>query len=382
MSEEFVAVERNAVGYDNQPAGAAEKPAQPELEDILKKANELGASDVFVVVGQPVSYKIHGKIERSEWPILMPPDTRQILNRIYECADNRDVSFREDGDDDFAVSVKGVGRFRVNVYKQRGAWSVVMRTVAFNLPDVTQMGIPQQILEFSEEKKGLILVTGTAGSGKSTTLSFIIDEINKRRNCHILTLEDPIEFLHKHKKSIVSQREVSVDTESYAKALRAAMREAPDVILIGEMRDLETIEIAMTAAETGHLVLSTLHTVGAANTIDRIIDVFPPGQQQQIRVQLAMVLKSIVSMQLLPTKDGKRVPAFEILEATNAIKTMIRESKIHQIDSVIYSSAKDGMVSMDVSISELYKAGKIDEQTALSYAINPETVKRMTGIRE
>ena len=257
-----------------------------------------------------------------------------------------------------------------------------MRTVAFNLPDVTQMGIPQQILELSEEKKGLILVTGTAGSGKSTTLSFIIDEINKRRNCHILTLEDPIEFLHKHKKSIVSQREVSVDTESYAKALRAAMREAPDVILIGEMRDLETIEIAMTAAETGHLVLSTLHTVGAANTIDRIIDVFPPGQQQQIRVQLAMVLKSIVSMQLLPTKDGKRVPAFEILEATNAIKTMIRESKIHQIDSVIYSSAKDGMVSMDVSISELYKAGKIDEQTALSYAINPETVKRMTGIRE
>lgn len=354
----------------------------PQLEDILRRAIELKASDVFIVVGQPVCLKINGQIERQECKKLLPADTRVLLNRIYEFAENRDPIMRDTGDDDFAVSVKGIGRFRTNVFKQRGAWSAVMRTVAFELPPVEEMRIPQQILDLSKEQKGLILVTGTAGSGKSTTLSYIIDAINRERNCHILTLEDPIEFLHKHKQSIVSQREVSIDTDNYAKALRAAMREAPDVILIGEMRDLETIEIAMTAAETGHLVLSTLHTVGAANTIDRIIDVFPAGQQQQIRIQLAMVLKSIVSMQLLPTVDGKRVPAFEILEATNAIKTMIRESKVHQIDSVIYSSAKEGMKAMDVSIVELLKSGEIDEKTALSYAINPDTIRRAMSNRE
>lgn len=352
-----------------------------DIVSVLKSAVDQRASDIFLIAGQPVAYKIGGQIVRQEGNFLSKADTEEAVNALYEVAENRDVKLREDGDDDFAMSIPGVGRFRANIFRQRGTWSAVLRSVSFDLPDIATMGIPQNIIEMSKQKKGMILVTGTAGSGKSTTLSYIIDEINKTRNCHILTLEDPIEFLHKHKKSIVSQREINIDTEDYNKALRAAMREAPDVILIGEMRDLETIEIAMTAAETGHLVLSTLHTVGAANTIDRVIDVFPANQQQQIRVQLSMVLNSIVSQQLLPTKEGKLVPAFEILEANSAIRTMIRDGKVHQIDSVIYSSAREGMISMDASILELYKQGKIEATTAINYCMNQDAMKRNLGIR-
>lgn len=343
---------------------------------ILKNAVDSHASDIFFVVGQPVAFKINGRIERQEEPFLSQLDTEDIVNALYRLAGERDTQLRGEGDDDFALSIPGVGRFRANIFRQRGTWSAVLRSVSFELPDVQTMGIPDTVIEMSNQKKGLILVTGTAGSGKSTTLSYIIDQINSTRNCHILTLEDPIEFLHKHKKSIVSQREVNIDTTNYHKALRAAMREAPDVILIGEMRDLETIEIAMTAAETGHLVLSTLHTMGAANTIDRVIDVFPTNQQQQIRVQLSMVLNSVVSQQLLPTLDGGLAPAFEILEANSAIRTMIRDGKVHQIDSVIYSSSKDGMKSMDASILELYRAGKISGTVAMNYCMNPDMMKR------
>ena len=345
------------------------------LEKILAEAVEQRASDVFIIVGQPVSFKINGQIERQGSDILLPQHTVALVNKMYEISDNRDILLRDGGDDDFAMSVKSIGRFRTNIFKQRGAWSAVMRYVTFELPPLESMRIPEKVIELSKEQKGLVLVTGTAGSGKSTTLAYIIDAINRERNCHILTLEDPIEFLHKHKKSIVSQREISIDTPNYSKALRAAMREAPDVIFIGEMRDLETIEIAMTEAETGHLVLSTLHTVGAANTIDRVIDVFPPSQQQQIRIQLSMVLKSIVSMQLLPSTIG-RVPAFEICEANNAIRTMIRESKVHQLDSVIYSGGKEGMKAMDSSIADLFREGLIDEKTAYAYAMNQDTMKR------
>lgn len=346
---------------------------------VLKKAVEKKASDIFFVVGQPVSYKISGKIERQEEGFLNKEDAQEIVDSLYRLAEERDISLRAGGDDDFALSIPGVGRFRANIFRQRGTWSAVLRTVSFELPDVAAMGIPESVIRLSEQNKGMILVTGTAGSGKSTTLSYIIDQINTTRNCHILTLEDPIEFLHKHKKSIVSQREINIDTTDYHKALRAAMREAPDVILIGEMRDLETIEIAMTAAETGHLVLSTLHTVGAANTIDRVIDVFPANQQQQIRVQLSMVLNAIVSQQLLPAKEGGLVPAFEILEANSAIRTMIRDGKVHQIDSVIYASARDGMKSMDSSILELYKAGRITAATAMGYCMNQDAMKRNVG---
>lgn len=346
-----------------------------ELHSILQNAVGQKASDIFFITGQPVAFKIQGVITRQATDMLSADLITGLVREMYEAAEQRDFSLIKDGDDDFALSLRGIGRFRVNVFKQRGTLSAVLRSVSFDLPSKEEYGIPQSVIELSNQKKGLVLVTGTAGSGKSTTLSFIIDEINKNRNCHILTLEDPIEFLHKHKKSIVSQREIGFDTSNYSKALRAAMRESPDVIFIGEMRDLETIEIAMTAAETGHLVLSTLHTVGAANTIDRVIDVFPSNQQQQIRVQLSMVLNAIVSQQLLPGRDGL-VPAFEILEANSAIKTMIRDGKVHQIDSVIYSSAKDGMVSMDRSILELYRSGKVDANTAISFSMNQDAMKR------
>ena len=346
-----------------------------ELLYILQEAVRQKASDIFLIIGQPVAYKIQGAITRQETDILTADQIKALVKDMYTSADERNLQLLQDGDDDFALSIRGVGRFRVNVYRQRGTLSAVLRVVSFQLPQKEEYGIPDSIINLSNQKKGLILVTGPAGSGKSTTLSYMLDEINSKRNCHILTLEDPIEFLHKHKKSIVSQREIGLDTPNYSKGLRAAMRESPDVIFIGQMRDLETIEIAMTAAETGHLVLSTLHTVGASNTIDRIIDVFPSNQQQQIRVQLSMVLNAVVSQQLLPGEEGL-LPAFEILEANSAIKTMIRDGKVHQIDSVIYSSAKDGMVSMDSSILELYKKGKISAQTAIAFSLNQDAMRR------
>lgn len=346
-----------------------------ELLYILQEAVRQKASDIFLIIGQPVAYKIQGAITRQETDILTADQIKALVKDMYTSADERNLQLLQDGDDDFALSIRGVGRFRVNVYRQRGTLSAVLRVVSFQLPQKEEYGIPDSIINLSNQKKGLILVTGPAGSGKSTTLSYMLDEINSKRNCHILTLEDPIEFLHKHKKSIVSQREIGLDTPNYSKGLRAAMRESPDVIFIGEMRDLETIEIAMTAAETGHLVLSTLHTVGASNTIDRIIDVFPSNQQQQIRVQLSMVLNAVVSQQLLPGEEGL-LPAFEILEANSAIKTMIRDGKVHQIDSVIYSSAKDGMVSMDSNILELYKKGKISAQTAIAFSLNQDAMRR------
>lgn len=345
------------------------------LEEILCGAVKKGASDIFLVAGQPLSYKLNGLIEKQSDQPIKPVMMEELVDEMYTFAE-RDIAYRKDGDDDFSISIPSVGRFRVNIYKQRGSWSGVLRVVNFELKDVSAMGIPEVILNMGHKKKGMILVTGPAGSGKSTTLAYIIDHINKTRNCHILTLEDPIEFLHKHTKSIVSQREIGIDSPNYSRALKAAMRESPDVILIGEMRDLETIEVAMTAAETGHLVLSTLHTLGAANTIDRIIDVFPPEQQQQIRVQLSMVLQSVVSQQLLPTKNGSLAPAFEILQANNAIRTLIRDGKVHQINSTISTSAEEGMVAMDKSILNLYKQGSIDEMTALSYCINREMMER------
>lgn len=346
-----------------------------ELQTILQSAVDKKASDIFIVVGQPITFKIQGVLVRQAEECLYTDTAAALVEEMYQYAELKSMENLKTGDDDFAISISGIGRFRTNIFRQRGTLSAVLRVVSFSLSPCEEFRIPQRVLNFSKQKKGLILVTGTAGSGKSTTLSYIIDEINNTRNCHILTLEDPIEFLHKHKKSIISQREIGLDTENYHKALRAAMRESPDVIFIGEMRDLETIEIAMTAAETGHLVLSTLHTVGAANTIDRVIDVFPSSQQQQIRIQLSMVLNAIVSQQLLPSIHDL-VPAFEILEATSAIKTMIRDGKVHQIDSVIYSSAKEGMVSMDSSILELFRKGEITAETALSFSMNQDSMRR------
>ncbi len=345
--------------------------------DFLTQTTREGASDLFIVAGRPLSYKKNGKLIQAGEERMMPDQCEAFVREIYELAGHRDMTpLLSSGDDDFSFAVQGLSRFRASTYRQRGSLSAVIRIITFELPDAQALGIPESIIQLSEMKKGLVLVTGPAGSGKSTTLACIIDEINRTQEKHIITLEDPLEYLHRHKKSIVSQREISSDTESYLTALRASLRQSPDVILLGEMRDFETISVAMTAAETGHLVLSTLHTLGAANTIDRIIDVFPPNQQRQISVQLASVLQAVVSQQLLPAKDGTLVPAFELMTTTPAIRNMIRENKIHQIDGLIYSSAGKDMLSMDNSILALFKEGKISDTEALAHASNPDMLKR------
>lgn len=348
-----------------------------DIKELLKEIVTRNASDIFIIAGSPCAIKVAGKIIKYNDTRLMPLDTEKMIKDIYQLANNRDFSnFLVSGDDDFSFSLPNIGRFRVNAYRQRNSCAAVLRIVRFELPDPKKMHIPEIVCDLANQKKGMILVTGPAGSGKSTTLACIIDQINQKRNTHIITIEDPIEYLHSHNKSIVSQREVFHDTKNYVAALKAALREAPEVILVGEMRDLETIDIAITAAETGHLIFSSLHTVGAANTIDRMIDVFPASQQQQIRVQLAMVLNAVICQQLLPGVDGKMIPAFEIMICNQAIRTLIRDGKTHQIDSTISNSRRLGMITMDEAIIELYKQGKISKETALMYATNPKIVER------
>lgn len=344
---------------------------------LLRQAVSRQASDIFIVAGLPVSYRANGRICRGEEGKLMPPETKECVEELYKLADNRDIGILEQrGDDDFSFAVSGLSRFRVSAYKQRGALSAVIRVITFDLPEPKKIGIPESVINFCNLSKGMVLVTGPAGSGKSTTLACMVDKINHSMEKHIITLEDPIEYLHRHDKSIVSQREINADTVSYVNALRASLRQSPDVILLGEMRDYETIDVAMTAAETGHLVFSTLHTIGAANTIDRIIDVFPANQQRQIAVQLSMVLQAVISQQLVPTVDGRQIPAFEIMTITPAIRNMIRDNKVPQIDGIVYSSNKEEMHSMDFDLMKLYKEGKITAETAVSYASNPEMMKK------
>lgn len=344
-----------------------------DLNEILTQAVEQDVSDVFIVAGRPVSFRKKGIISQLDDTRLLPDDTESLLKQLYAQAGDRDLSpLQHNGDDDFSFAIPGLSRFRVSAYKQRGTLSAVIRIISFRLPDSHELGIPDYVIGLADSGKGMVLVTGPAGSGKSTTLACMIDHINKTRRKHIITLEDPLEFLHRHENSIVSQREINVDTENYVTALRAALRQSPDVILLGEMRDYETMNVAMTAAETGHLLLSTLHTIGAANTIDRIIDVFPANQQRQIAVQLSMVLNAVISQQLVPTVDGKMIPALEIMTVTPAIRNMIRDNKVHQIDGLIYSSMKEDMISMDQSLLNLFRQGKISRETALTYATNPE----------
>lgn len=346
------------------------------ITEMLQKATNANASDIFIVAGLPLSYKVNG-ILHSEGERLMPKDTELLIRSIYELDGNRSMNhFLETGDDDFSFAVPGLSRYRVSTYKQRGSLAAVIRVIAFELPNPEILGIPSVVLSLTSLTKGLVLVTGPAGSGKSTTLACLVDRINSSRQNHIITLEDPLEFLHRHKKSIVSQREISTDTDNYLTALRAALRQSPDVILLGEMRDHETIQTVMTAAETGHLVLSSLHTVGAANTISRIIDVFEPSQQHQIAVQLSMVLRAIVSQQLVPSINGEMIPAFEIMIMTPAISNMIRDNKIHQIEGIIYTSAKEDMISMDNSLLQLYKENKISRETVLQYCTNAEMIRK------
>lgn len=347
-----------------------------KLADILEKTIEQNASDVFIVPGSPIEAKCQGRFIAISDERVMPADSEEILTDLYEYA-KRDMSQLLDlGDDDFSFSMSQLGRFRISAYKQRGSLAAVLRVVRFGLPDPVEMKIPTSVMNLADQTRGLILVTGSAGSGKSTTLACIIDRINESRAGHIITLEDPIEFVHRHKKSLVSQREVANDTQSFSNALRAALRQAPDVILLGEMRDFDTIQTAITAAETGHLVLSSLHTVGAASTIDRMIDVFPANQQAQVRTQLSMVLKAVVSQQLVPAKDGGLLPVFEVMIATPAIQTLIRDGKTHQMDNVIFSGQAQGMMTMDNELLKLYHAGKITKETAQTHAVNAENLTR------
>ncbi len=345
--------------------------------DILKTAVEKGASDIYIVAGGPISYKINGNMTPMKEYKLTHLDTEDIIKQIYEFkADESFEKLKRCGDDDFSISINELGRFRCNAYKQRGSYACVLRVVRFELPDFHELNIPETVIDLCNMKKGLVLVTGPAGSGKSTTLASLVDRINTNYCKHIITIEDPIEYIHRHKKSIVSQREVDIDTKSYEAALRGALRQSPDVVLLGEMRDFETIQIAITAAETGQLVLSTLHTIGAAKTVDRIIDVFPAQAQQQVRIQLSMVLQAVVSQQLIPTVNGGLVPAFEIMIANSAIRNMIRESKVHMLDNAIYAGSNEGMITMDTSLYNLYENGVISKENAIFYATNKDTMEK------
>jgi twitching motility protein PilT len=346
-----------------------------QIDDILDMADSKLASDVHLTVGMPPVLRIDGDLIRVGEQTLSPTDLKAMIHGML--TPDQINRFEAEGQLDFSYVLPGKARFRVNTYKQRGSYGMAARLVNSRIPSFDELGLPNSLEDLARKKRGLVLVTGPTGSGKSTTLASMIDLINTERACHVMTLEDPIEYLHHHKKSMVNQREVGNDTNSFEKGLRAALREDPDVILVGEMRDLETISIAITAAETGHLVFSTLHTQGAAATIDRAIDVFPPHQQQQIRIQLAAVLEGVISQQLLPKKDTKgRVAAFEVLLTNNAVRNLIRENKTHQIQTVIQTGKNVGMQTMDASLVELFRKGHITEEIALNHSYDLEQIKK------
>jgi twitching motility protein PilT len=349
-----------------------------DVQELLAEMVGKGVADIFIITGKPVSYKLGNVITERDERVLMPQDAHELIEQIYRLAGDRPLSYlTERGDDDFSFALKGVSRFRVNTYKQRGTIAAVIRVVSFAMPDPSSLSIPEGVLGLADCRRGLVLITGPAGSGKTTTLATIIDRVNNTRNAHIITLENPIEYLHRHALSLVSQREINIDTSSYATALRAALRQSPDVILIGELRDAETISIALTAAETGHLVFSTLHTVGATNTVDRLVDSFSAEQQTQVRMQLSMVLQSVVSQQLIPLLDGAMVPAFEVMHCNNAVRNLIREGRTHQIPAVINSSADEGMVGMDASLLGLYREGSISRAEMLTRALAPDSLEKL-----
>ncbi|HNW87197.1 MAG TPA: PilT/PilU family type 4a pilus ATPase [Candidatus Limiplasma sp.] len=347
------------------------------LEDFLRLILERKGSDVYIVPGAKVMAKVNDQLEALSENKLKLAECEDLIRQIYCKADSRSMErLTRDGDDDFSFGLASLGRFRCNAFRQRGTLAAVLRVVPFALPDAKALHIPDAVLNLSARKRGMALVTGPAGSGKTTTLACIIDQINQNRSGHIITLEDPIEYIHPHKRCLVTQREIANDTCDFSHALRASLRQAPDVILLGEMRDFETIQTALTAAETGHLLLSTLHTLGASKTIDRIIDVFPASQQQQVRIQLSMVLQAVVSQQLIPTLDGGIVPAFEVMLVNSAVANMIRENKVQQMDNVIYAGSSEGMISMDNDILRLYRAKRISRENALMYAINPDLLAK------
>ena len=346
------------------------------IDKLLQEAHLKKASDMHITVGVEPIFRINGALIKADHFKLKPADTEEMFKSITTAEQQQ--RFNELGEIDFSYSLSGYGRFRVNAFRQRGTIAIVLRLVADKVPTLEDLKHPEIMKTLSLKPRGLVLVTGPTGSGKSTTLAAMINLINQTEAAHIITMEDPIEYLHRHNKSIVNQREVNTDSISFANALRAALREDPDVILVGEMRDAETVSTAITAAETGHLVFATLHTSDAAQTIDRIIDTFPPHQQQQVKSQLSMILQGIISQQLLPLKDGSgRIAALEILVATPAIRNLIREGKTHQILSSVQTGAKYGMQTMDMALRDLVQKNLVEFEEALSLASDPDTFMRM-----
>lgn len=349
------------------------------FQELLKTAVESNASDLHITVGLPPMLRVNGRLNPIGEEKLKPDDTEKFAKGILN--DDQWKRYIEQGELDFSYSSPGIGRFRVNTFKQRGSHAIAIRLVALAMPTLESLGMPKVLNELCQKQRGLVLVTGPTGSGKSTTLAAMINEVNKTRTCHVITIEDPVEYMHRHNKSIVNQREIGQDTKSYSNALRAVLREDPDVILVGEMRDLDSIAIAITAAETGHLVFSTLHTIGAAKTIDRIVDVFPPYQQQQVKVQLAAVIEGVISQQLLVKQDDSgRVAALEVMTATPAVRNLVREGKTHQLDSIIQTGGKYGMKTMDMSLVSLYKSGTISFEETMTYCIDKEIVMRLINL--
>jgi twitching motility protein PilT len=346
------------------------------IQKLLEEMVERGATDLHLIAGAPPYFRINQELVAGDYEVLTPAMTRSLVYSLLN--DSQKRRFEEELELDFAISIEGLSRFRGNAYIQRGSVACAIRRIPFNIPQLEELGLPDAVLAIPKKTQGFVLVTGPTGSGKSTTLAAIINRINYDRACHIITIEDPIEYLHKNRKAIVSQREVGQDTHSFAKALKYALREDPDVIMIGEMRDLETIAAALTAAETGHLVLATLHTDSAIESVNRIIDVFPPHQQGQVRMQLAQVLECVITQKLLPKANGDGIVlAAEVLVATPAVKTLIREARIHEVYGVMQTSQRFGMRTMNMSLYELVSKGLITWQTALFVSPNPEELKRM-----
>jgi twitching motility protein PilT len=350
-----------------------------DFAEVLLEVVDRRASDLHLTAGAPPMVRIRGRLTPMDgYPALTPTDTREIVYSIL--SNSQRQRLENNWQIDFAYQIPGRARFRVNAYFQRSAIGAAFRLIPFEITPLEELGLPPSVLEFTKKPRGLVLVTGPTGSGKSTTLASMVDVINSEREEHIMTIEDPIEFLHQHKKCIVNQRELGSDATSFADALKAALRQDPDVILVGEMRDLETIGTAITAAETGHLVFATLHTQDTPQTIDRIIDVFPGFQQGQIRAQLSVALQGIMTQTLLPTADGAgRCVATEVLMPTPAVRNLIRESKSHQIYSVLQTGGSHGMQTMDASLAELVRAGKITRKLAESRAHSPEELRRLIG---
>jgi twitching motility protein PilT len=350
-----------------------------DFAEVLLEVVDRRASDLHLTAGAPPTVRVRGRLTPLEgYPVLTPTDTREIVYSILSNAQRQKLE--NNWQLDFAYAIPGTARFRVNAYFQRASLSAAFRLIPFEITSLETLGLPPAVAEFAKKPRGLVLVTGPTGSGKSTTLASLIDVINSSREEHIMTIEDPIEFLHQHKKCIVNQRELGADATSFSDALKAALRQDPDVILVGEMRDLETIGTAITAAETGHLVFATLHTQDAPQTIDRIIDVFPSSQQGQVRAQLSVALQGIMTQTLLPTADGAgRCVAAEVLVPTPAVRNLIREAKTHQIYSLIQTGASHGMQTMDASLAQLVRAGKITRQLAESRAHSPEELRRLLG---